>query len=126
MGPASYPAIVLSLLLALFMPKSGAWDGPRLAGLSDAPIKVAAMAPRHASSRALVRSYSLCGSRLHVRFQLDARSIALATLAADAEVLGIRVGIQHDELGFALSYNANGLFRSFSALGLPFFFRISA
>lgn len=126
MGPASYPAIVLSLLLALFMPKSGAWDRPRLAGPSDAPIAAAAMAPRHASSRALERSYALGGPRLRMRLEVDDRCFALAALAVDAEVLGIRVGIQHDAAGFAMSFDANGVFGSFAAIDLFSLFRIRA
>jgi hypothetical protein len=125
MGPASYPVIVLSLLLAFFVSKSGAWDGLHLLRCSDATVTAPAMA-RHASPFALEGSYSLGDSRLHLRFEVDGYSAALATLAADAEALGIRAGIQHDAAGFALSFDASGLSRSFTPLRLFSLFRISA
>jgi hypothetical protein len=125
MGPASHPATVLILLLASLMPTSGAWEGPHSFRRSDVPITAAAVA-HHASSLALEGAYFLGSSRLKIHFGVDARTIALATLAVGAEALGIRVGIQHDAAGFALSFDASGLSRSFTGLRLFSLFRISA
>ncbi len=125
MGPASYPAIVLTLWFASFMPEPGIGDGLHLTRLSDAPVTVAAVALQ-SSPLVLEGLYSLGGSHLQIRFEVDGDSTALATLAADAEALGIRVGIQHDAAGFALSFDASGLLRSFSVLRLFSLFRISA
>jgi hypothetical protein len=125
MGSASYPVIVLTLWFAFFMPDPGIGDGLHLTRLSDAPVTVAAVAPQ-SSPLVFEDLYSLGGSRLQIRFEVDGGSTTLATLAADAEALGIRVGIQHDAAGFALSFDASGLLRSFSVQRLFSLFRISA
>lgn len=125
MGPASFPTIVLSLSLALLGSKSGVWDGPHTAQSSETPVTAVIVADQ-ASPVALEAAYCLGESRLHVRVEVERYSFALATLEADAEVLGIRAEIQHDTAGLTMSFDASDRLRSFAVRRLFSLFRISA